>query len=554
MKPAGWLILWLRGSGVCAVVAWPARAEVAETRPNTVTSPDAQDLLFLGPMRPLLWRLHITIDGKPFRQVWLDRFEGLFAQEDRDHDGRVTVDQAEAIVREMNGSTRDEPKPTSADSPLRSAANSAGTIDRTTLLAHVERTLPPFVVHRRAVVDRGSALALFPLLDLDRNHQLSAAELGAAEEQLLQRDFNDDRVITGAELILDPNAIAAAADPGTAERNLEASESPLLPIDATTTPGQVADKLLKYYDRNRNGLLSTKAPDLEIKLPAALVGQLDTDGDGALNREELSKFAERRPDLELSFAMGRATARESRNRSLPAEPEFRVRQTLERGYDLRLGEANILFKRNNRDPQEASDPAAFRTYDRDDNKYIDEKEAGTNGIGKTAFAAMDSDGDGKVFKGEFSAYMDRQNGAAAARLVLEVSDSGQDLFDLLDIDQDGALSPRELRSAKEVLNTADKNGDGVLNGDEIPQRLVFELVRGAEARTDQATANQGPRRPTRSTATASTSGPLWFRKMDRNNDGDLSPHEFLGPRAAFDKLDANHDGLVDREEAEAAGK
>jgi Ca2+-binding EF-hand superfamily protein len=231
-----------------------------------------------------------------------------------------------------------------------------------------------------------------------------------------------------------------------------------------------------------------------------------------------------------------------------------VRQTLERGYDLRLGEANILFKRNNRDPQEATDPAAFRAYDRDNNSYIDEKEAGTNGLGKAAFAAMDADGDGKVFKGEFSTFMDRQNAAASARLVLEVSDSGQDLFDLLDIDQDGALSPRELRSAKEVLNTADKNGDGVLNGDEIPQRLVFELVRGAEARTDQATANQGPRRPTRSTATASTSGPLWFRKMDRNNDGDLSPHEFLGPRAAFEKLDANRDGLVDREEAEAADK
>jgi len=554
MKPARSLMLWLLAGWACASDVRLARGEVAESQSNVIASPDAQDMLFLGPMRPLLWRLHITVDGKPFRQIWLDRFEGLFAQEDRDHDGRVTVEQAEAIEREMNGSMREVPKASSDVSALRAAAQPAGTLDRTTLLTHIEKSLPPLEVHRRAVVDRGSALALFPLLDLDRNHQLSAAELGDAEAQLFQRDFNDDRVITGAELILDPNAIAAAADPRTAERNLEASESPLLAVDAHTPPVQIAEKLLKYYDRNRDGQLTTNAPDLEIKLPRAVLSQLDTSGDGALDGTELAKFADRRPDLELSFAMGRVNARESRKRAQPSEREFRVRQTLERGYDLRLGEANILFKRNNRDPQEASDPATFRTYDRDNNSYLDESEAGTGGLGKVTFAAMDADGDGKVFKAEFSTFMDRQNAAAATRLVLEVSDSGQDLFELLDIDQDGALSPRELRSAKEILNRADKNGDGMLNGDEIPQRLMFELVRGAEARSDQAMANQGPRRPTRSTATASTSGPLWFRKMDRNNDADLSPHEFLGPREAFDKLDANRDGLVDREEAEAAGK
>jgi len=41
--------------------------------------------------------------------------------------------------------------------------------------------------------------------------------------------------------------------------------------------------------------------------------------------------------------------------------------------------------------------------------------------------------------------------------------------------------------------------------------------------------------------------------MDRNNDGDLSPQEFIGPLSAFQKLDTNGDSLVDREEAEAAG-
>jgi hypothetical protein len=41
--------------------------------------------------------------------------------------------------------------------------------------------------------------------------------------------------------------------------------------------------------------------------------------------------------------------------------------------------------------------------------------------------------------------------------------------------------------------------------------------------------------------------------MDRNGDGDLTPEEFLGTRAQFDKLDTNHDGLIDFSEAAAAG-
>ena len=47
-------------------------------------------------------------------------------------------------------------------------------------------------------------------------------------------------------------------------------------------------------------------------------------------------------------------------------------------------------------------------------------------------------------------------------------------------------------------------------------------------------------------------GPLWFRKMDLNGDGDVSPREFLGTLEAFKKLDLDGDGLISREEAEAA--
>ena len=43
--------------------------------------------------------------------------------------------------------------------------------------------------------------------------------------------------------------------------------------------------------------------------------------------------------------------------------------------------------------------------------------------------------------------------------------------------------------------------------------------------------------------------PSWFRKMDANGDGDVSPAEFLGSRAEFDRIDTDRDGLISAEEA-----
>ncbi len=47
-------------------------------------------------------------------------------------------------------------------------------------------------------------------------------------------------------------------------------------------------------------------------------------------------------------------------------------------------------------------------------------------------------------------------------------------------------------------------------------------------------------------------GPLWFRKMDRNGDGDVSRSEFLGTKEQFHRIDGDGDGLIDAAEAERA--
>jgi hypothetical protein len=49
-------------------------------------------------------------------------------------------------------------------------------------------------------------------------------------------------------------------------------------------------------------------------------------------------------------------------------------------------------------------------------------------------------------------------------------------------------------------------------------------------------------------------GPEWFRRMDRNQDGDVSPREFLGTSTQFTTLDSDQDGLMSAAEADAAEK
>jgi hypothetical protein len=67
-----------------------------------------------------------------------------------------------------------------------------------------------------------------------------------------------------------------------------------------------------------------------------------------------------------------------------------------------------------------------------------------------------------------------------------------------------------------------------------PFAAFADLYAGAE----EGEAREGP-----------AAGPDWFRKMDRNRDGDVSRAEFLGSDELFRRIDTDGDGLISAAEA-----
>jgi Ca2+-binding EF-hand superfamily protein len=147
-------------------------------------------------------------------------------------------------------------------------------------------------------------------------------------------------------------------------------------------------------------------------------------------------------------------------------------------------------------------------------------------------------------------------------LTRQEFDAGRDAtFARLDANNDGALSREEMRAMREGhrghrrgggmhgLTRADANNDGNITRDEFLARPLEHFDR-LDANDDGViSAAERPQRGDRAER-----GPRRDRPhLDGDNDGQISRAEFAAMGAGrFERLDANSDGRVTREEAQAA--
>jgi Ca2+-binding EF-hand superfamily protein len=583
---------------LAALLALARPADEAQAAPLAAAdTQEVQDVVFFSASRPLLVRLRVRIDGKPFQAVWEAYMDALFGYLDVDGDGYLSREEAAAAppaqalfttgffggrLPPVRGMDRNGDGKVSraelADYYRRNGAapfqlrygGERGPRDGILRLTLDGRRVGEGPPSADAVNDR-----LFQLLDRDGDGKLSRAELARGPEVLAKLDADDDEMLTVAELL--GNSAPAGGNGGGAFALAFAPNRNPMPVSAapfhvvTPGPGEaaLAKRLLERYGAKGARKLSAK----ELGLDKATFDRLDADGDGALDAEELARFARRAPDLELAVRLGKRGPGQALVEPLP--PKGRpspLARHLKKGTGgvpmLELDNTHVEFrgpapapKGTVRTPFNVRQQYInqFKAADKDGNGYLDIKEARQSPFFRDLFQAMDRNRDGKLYLQEVLAYYDKMkelsDRATASVVTLHVSDQGRGLFDLLDADKDGRLSVRELRQLPKLIDRLDRDGDGLLSRGEVPRayRATFEL---GPADFQQASrvivrARGGlvePPPPRRA------EGPLWFWKMDRNRDGDVSRREFLGTDEEFRRIDTDGDGLISLAEALAFDK
>ncbi len=582
-----------------ALLALPAAAD----EPRKQQKQQGHDLVFLADSRPVLIRLNVKIDGKPLAEAWEKLLNDIFDRADRNKDGILDKDEAATLpnpeelfgVNALDVRRAQRLRPAGRDGGP--DLDGDGKVTRQELAEWFRKAggVPLHLVQggqrnnemvRRVALDltglppptgQAEALnkALMSLLDTDGDGKLSRKELEAAPAILLKKDVDDDEMVTVTELLgqmQNPLGYEVFID-GSMPATPLGNDAPLVLVNQRDANRNLAALLVTRYDRTDQAKKSGKLTAKDLGLDDEAFGKLDADQDGFLDREELARFAGREPDLTIDMnllnavlertAVGKASdivVGKTRVAGLKVTAEKDGTVNLEIGnthlalkLDQQQANQEIRFARVSEDELIKMQ---FAAADQDGNGYLDMAEARRSGTFAANFKAMDADGDGKLYLKEvqawFKARKELRDRVSVSCVTLSLADQGRGLFDLLDADGDGRLSVREMRQAAERLLKLDRDGDGCLSASEVPRRFQVGARRGASlgsgifppAVAIAAPFGRGGPAPER------REGPLWFRKMDRNRDGDVSRREFLGSDEQFRKIDKDGDGLISVKEAE----
>ena len=567
MKQFGLLALLL----VSPALLPRASTVMAEDTPN-----DAQFVVFMGEAGVIVLKFDVQVTGKSPRQSFERYVNDLMKSLDQNGDGIVTMEEARGKYLTARDAQQAQLTPQSEVVPPETTPDTSpadGKITRQEFLSFFKRIgLQPFLMlfqpnaaqpaanRQPRQVANTSDIPLFARLDTNGDGKLSADELTGTLRTLRKLDLDDDETISAAELSPINNQFAVQQSQQQSGVRTP-STSPFLGLGSDESLPKQIRRLIDKYDTTdpvKSGVEGAKVRNQklsvhELGLSVASFARFDGDGDGQLDFDELRQFLTS-PEPTMTIHVSLDTSEPLKAESERKEIQEKLRTTPDGAANINLGTTQLSIVRGasyDVGSAETFLKPQFMAADSDANGYLEKAEAERAFLYGATFENLDSDKNGKVFLDEIVAYFQIRFDAARSRIVLSINEQGRTLFEILDTDRDRRLSFRELQAAADKLSLWDKDGDGLLAESEVPLQYRLTLARGNLPALGGNIVDNGLNQV--GSLPERTSGPIWFRKMDKNRDGEVSQREFLGETATFETLDLNQDGFIDLTEALKAG-
>lgn len=540
---------------------------------------DTQEVIIFGSTRPVRARLAITYEGKPLAGIWRDKLKRTFDHFDRDKDGYLaeaevgnSFSDSGMLILLQNGFYQPTPQDRPSVARLDTDGNKRVTFDE--FVAYYKQSTAQIMRPQVPVAENPYNVSvtegIFKMLDINGDGKLTKDEVLAAEKWLSTRDADEDECLSQAELT---SNLYNPRDPRLVELELQQLElsgrrgTPAGPqivhtFEAGRVPGTITQQLIKKYDKDNDFELTRE----ESGFDELTFTRLDRDGNKKLDGEELDEWRTGVPDLDISLSMAPKAV------DCVARVLGDAKDVAARGFEVKQVENGRVMIRTGRQPIEfwafasvvGNQQVLKQQYlylfqqPAGQKGYVEDKDlTGNNAVQfqflRTIFGAADADGNGKLTKAEFDAYFDLQDSFRNVALSVTPAVQTPTLFQLLDENRDSRLSVRELRTAWTRLLALEPGNADVVTRAAIQPSVSLRLSRNLERYYVNQVQDIRGVNPNQQVLIPQK-GPVWFRKMDRNADGDVSRIEYLGTRAEFDAIDTDHDALISLEEAEAWDK
>jgi Ca2+-binding EF-hand superfamily protein len=559
--------------------------DAAVAKSNIPPKADVQDLVFRTDRGLYKLRLLITVNGKPATNAWRTFMDKAFDYADRNNDGFLSP--AEVAVMPpafaysqgfnyiFNGQAYGRTNFADLDT------NKDGKVSREEFVAWMRRNGQGTInVVMQPPDGTADALtnAFFKAVGSSKD-KLTLADMKSAWDKLAKLDEDEDEIVTSQELLQrQPNPYGVEAQEVEFEavdgvnyartmRRAPTSQSSLVSLTDGEPANAQAAKIQQFFDAQKQSVLPLTAARTSEKMP-----KFARDALRDVEKALLAAWVTGPPDLELSVQLGGMAEGVERVFSRGAATGVRVNTrgaTLESaakvGGDglLRVTVPGDIVEFSRATGNSATNFAANIQYymqqfksEAGDKKYVDKQQLQQSpqiqffvGI----FDIADRNGDGKLYVDEFQKFIDLLQMGSTSQVTVTAVDRGRGLFDLIDVNHDFRLSRRELIDAAKNFAALDVTGTGAIKKSDLPKQTRVSIGQGlnnGQYAVPVFTTGFGGM----GVSPAPTRGPAWFRKMDRNRDGDVSLREFLGTPEEFKQIDTDGDGLISLQEAEAFEK